>query len=232
MEESSHSFSTMGILRLLLWLCSAAPQPLSLFVLCSLPHISFTAASLLTVKLSKIQRNFDAGIVTYIVNYILAWKILQWNQSFFPATCCFHYWSSNDTWYPTGSVYILYILQYIFISSPPAKLCPPYKPSTLIIDFYISSLFPYATSLIEITDLFVEPLTTAGNPASPINPMFSSSHWEKTYTDTHKAALMIWVWEWTFFFLSFYLGCNLFFLNVVFTLLIHFVHCRMCVNII
>lgn len=71
MEESSHSFSTMGILRLLQW-GSAAPHPLCLFVLYSLPHISFTAASLLTVKLSNIQSHFDAGIVTYIVNYILA----------------------------------------------------------------------------------------------------------------------------------------------------------------
>lgn len=59
---------------------------------------------------------------------------------------------------------------------PPAELCSPYAPSALIIDFYISSLFPYATSLIEITDLFVEPLTPAGDPASPINPMFSSLH--------------------------------------------------------
>lgn len=185
MEESSHSFSTMGILRLLRWLCSAAPQPLCLFVLYSLPHISFTAASLLTVKLSNIQRHFDAGIVTYIANYILAWKILQWSQSLFPASCCLHSWSSNDTWDPTVTVYILYILQYICVFFPPAELRSPYAPSALIIDFYISSLFPYATSLIEITDLFVEPLTPAGDPASPINPMFSSLHWEKTHTDRH-----------------------------------------------
>lgn len=64
----------------------------------------------------------------------------------------------------------------MFISSNPVELCPPYAPSALIIDFYISALFPYATILIEITELFVEPLTPAGDPASPINPMFSSLH--------------------------------------------------------
>lgn len=119
MEESSYSFSTMGILQLLRWLCSAAPQPLCLYVLHSLPHIS-SSAFLLT--LSNIQGHFDTGIV----NYISAWKILKSSQriSIFKWSVCSH-------WFIPWVCTI-----YVCVSAPPLQhYAPLYAPSALIIDF-------------------------------------------------------------------------------------------------
>lgn len=152
MGESSHLFSTMGILRLLRWLCLAAPQPLCLDVLNSRHHMS-PSAFLLT--LSNIQGHFHTGII----------KSLPEKFSSQAKGCG----STND---PLVHLLGLRNKRVCFCSAPAAS-CPPL--CTICINNWflneLSILFHWPT-----------PLTPAGDPVSPISPTFLSLRWEQSHT--------------------------------------------------